>query len=51
MATRVQVSGPIGRREAESLRLAIRQLAQRHNIAIGEIRVERRASTARRQRS
>jgi hypothetical protein len=47
---RVEVSGPIDRREAEALRLAIRRLAARHRIRIGEVRVERRRTSARRRR-
>ena len=48
--TRVELSGRISRRDAEALRLAIRQLAERHNVVIGEIRVERRDLPVRRRR-
>jgi hypothetical protein len=47
--TKVKVSGPIDRRDAEALRLAIRRLAERHNVTIGEIRVARRSTRSRRR--
>jgi hypothetical protein len=42
-ARQVEIRGPIDRRTAEELRLAISRLARRHHVAIGEIRVVREA--------
>ena len=48
-ARQVEIRGPIDRRMAEELRLAIGRLARRHHVTIGEIRVVR--ETPRRKKS
>lgn len=47
---RVEITAPIDRREAEALRLAILRLAERHRVAIGEVRIERGARRSRKAR-